>query len=397
MNEISETEETLKEKEAATVTEDVSADSDEVQGITDDDADQKAGETTITDDESVTAPPADETDRERRLGVTPEPRNANEIHMRVFHGDPDAEDGYLRVSDEKGEILGNIELQSEIEEFTSQYADVSNIKAEEVDDVLEPANNYIKRYSTAVSRSESFCFGVTTKYRLFLGMLLNIAKKLVLKQKQCSWEEYYNNNYPETTRRSAQDYMRLAKVKGIIGHAYWGGKEILLEIVRLIDTEGGEDPIGDFLLKYDIHFNPDDPPADVSKIRKKIDAAVAMEKIRRIEQRSNIDLGVDEERIRDLVGMGVQVDNGFLNQLGRIKTSNGDVNGYLDSRIQNGGAENTITEAEQKYESIQRLTSHVKRIREDFRSNPALQEQVKLEQIEELEAEITALKNLLSN
>ncbi|ABW68712.1 hypothetical protein [Desulfosudis oleivorans] len=328
--------------------------------------------------------------------VTKEPRNGEEVHLDAFHGDPDMTIAYLRVSDDDGPLHGNPDLEQRVKNFINQHADGAGIAENEIDEKLSQIKELVGQYSAVVTRSEAFCAGVITKYRLREAMLLNIAKQLI-KKKGLTWEEHFNANYPESSRRSAQDYMRLAKIPRIIGYAVFG-KERLLEIIRAIKPAESDDPIGAFLLQNDINFTPDDDDlSDITELKTKVDAALVMEKVQSIAQKNGVDLEVDPQKIEMLIALGKEPSDSLLKKMVTMQKFGGDANAYLDEICMNGGADVHVAGSSVTAESLPTIIARVKSIREHISDDASLLDQIKLQDIEALEGEIAALKQLKNN
>ena len=137
-----------------------------------------------------------------------------------------------------------------------------------------------------------------------------------------NWTEWFSETYGSSNLRSAQDYMRLANTPNIIRYAVFG-KERLIEILRATPAfAASDDPIGAFLAKYKFTFDPEKENS-MDDWRANIDAAIAMEKIRQVEKKQDIELGLDFGKVKKLVDGNGPVDSKIINDLVIMKEADG--------------------------------------------------------------------------
>ena len=210
-------------------------------------------------------------------GVTPEPQDAEHMHLKYIKCSPALVDVYLTVSDDQGQSLGDTDLETQVKAFIDRYKDKKVGEIENTDTVIEELKLLYGRYSILVNKSDAISNGIVTKYRIRQGMLLNIEKKLLSKNGK-QWVEYFNQTYGPKHLRSAQDYMALARTPNIIRYAVYG-KERLMEILRAIRELKikDDDPIAAFLEQYSIPYNPEDPQSEetLMGLKVEIDFAIA--------------------------------------------------------------------------------------------------------------------------
>lgn len=326
-------------------------------------------------------------------GVTPEPRNKEEMHLDLIRNQPSMVETYLRVSDDNGDFHGDFDLEDQIKDFCE--LNISKLNENGLLEALVHGDELIADYSKVISKAEAFSSGAITKYRLRESMMLNLMKKIVKKIRKEPWEAYFNSHYPSSTRRTAQDYMKLARIPNIIRYACFA-KARLLEIARAINDSDDSDPVGKFLADNGIHFDPDtDDSNDATDLSNRIDSAIGMVKIQKVEQKNDILFEVDESMIQNLVCMGKKVDDSLINKMGIIKKAGGNVNEYLNERVVNGGAENKIVETTIKLQSIPKFTADLRSIINHLTRDNALADQIKIEDVENLERKVAELKRLI--
>jgi len=261
-------------------------------------------------------------------GVTEEPRNKEEMDLKHIRKWPNAVQVYLKVSDDAGEVLGNKSLEQQVKQFCDQYA---NPKTEIKDlvQVLGEAKELATIYTLQISMVESGLSGTITKYRILQGMIFNIMKKLVKESKGPKWIEWFKANFDGREFRSVQDYMRLAKIPGVICYAVFG-KERLLEIDRQLTdddwkerlNDAGEkeiDPVGAFIARNGINFNPEEE-LDAQELRIETDIAINYQKL--------LNAGINDipkDMIDALVRNGKEIESVHVTELKVTRDAEQDV------------------------------------------------------------------------
>jgi hypothetical protein len=332
-------------------------------------------------------------------GVTEEPRNDEEMDLGLIKDSSSLIEVYLAVSDDEGELLGDKVLEKEVTDFIEQY---QQIKVEEIgnlDAVLNALRGLYKGYSKKINTADSISSGTITKYLIRQGMLLNIEKRLT-KASNKQWIDHFAETYGRKHLRSAQDYMALARIPNIIRYAVYG-KERLVEIVRAVKALklSGDDTIASFLDKHNIHYNPEDNETEESlaELKIEIDAAIAMTKIKKIEEERQYTLGVRVDLIKKLIGLGIRIENGIIGDMVIVKESSGDVNQHLENVYIMGGQGNSLVRPTKKVQGFPKLVASFKTTVDYIRDHADLAERIDSNKIEELERYITDLKSLIGN
>ena len=118
-----------------------------------------------------------------------------------------------------------------------------------------------------------------TKYHIRQGLFFLLLKILVKERLGLNWVKWFSDNFDKKHLRSAEVYMQIAQVQNSIRYAVFG-KERLLQIIRQIDKKdlNKEDPIGDFLRKNKIDFDPK-LETELQQVRDEADIAIEKEKL----------------------------------------------------------------------------------------------------------------------
>lgn len=273
---------------------------------------------TNSDDDEVEAAKNDSAEFSLPEGVTPEPRNEEELHLDIFKDNPEGILTYLPVSDDNGEVLGDTELEQQVKTFCRQYSNLAADEIKDVSKVIEEAKTLATRYTLQTNKAENIFSGTTTKYRIRGGILWNITKTLV-KAEGYEWVTWFKKNFGGREFRTVQDYMRLAKIPGIIRYAFLG-KERLIQVAIYLKEFGAEtdDPVGGFFKKY-IVFNPEEE-IDVQEFKIKTDIAINRQRC--------IKAGLDEitvDMIESIVRNGKDVESKQVKELQVRKDAGQDI------------------------------------------------------------------------
>jgi len=252
-------------------------------------------------------------------GVTEDPRTPEEMNLKHIRKWPDAVKVYLKVSDDEGETLGRKVTERQIKHFCDQYSDPkAEIKdlAKTIDEATELVTEYILR----INMVESRLIGITNKYRIRGGMVFNILKRLVKANKGPKWIEWFKANFDGREFRSVQDYMRLAKIPGIIRYAVFG-KERLLQILRQLNEadKQTDDPVGAFIARNGISFDPAEE-IDTQELRIETDIAINYEKLRNVGITE-----ISKDMIDALVRNGKEIESAHIRELKVTKDAEDDL------------------------------------------------------------------------
>lgn len=290
-------------------------------------------------------------------------------------------------------------LKSEIVSFIDEFwrKEVNDIEKPAV--VISKARALYQTHSVDLKRIESINEGIGAIDKILDGMLLTIEKKL-LRKKGKQWIEHYNQTYGQKSLRSAQDYMGLAGIDNILVYAPVG-KERLLEIRRAIKPLGieGDDPIGTFLKNFDIPFNPENSKGDesIEDLKFGIDYAVAATKIVVAEGENEVQLDVDLDLVKRLIGLGLKVSNSLINDLFVIKSEDEDVNLYLEGLCNPERSDVDILSPIKKVAKLPSFVAGIKVAVAQILQDLSLVNRINKDDVDELEEYVQRLKGLIEN
>jgi hypothetical protein len=280
-------------------------------------------------------------------GVTPEPQHEEHMHLKLIEHSPDIVDVYLPVSDDEGHLLGDMEMENQIKSFCDDYKDLSSVS--EPDKVIEEAKALATEYTLKINTVENRIGGTITKYRIRQGMLFNIMKELVRKNKP-NWMEWFKANFDPREFRSVQDYMKLARIKNIIRYAVFG-KERLLQMIRQLSDEQLklDDPIGAFLKVKKIKY---DPKEETDKRELRIEADVAINHQRLLKEGIT---EINRKLVEALVRNGRELEKVHIEELKRAKEhKDHDVVKYMKGIIDSDGKPEPIMTPARKAEGFKK-------------------------------------------
>ena len=194
------------------------------------------------------------TDAKLPDGVESDPRNEEEMDITPIENSETLLDVYLNVSDDYGQMHGDTELEKAVMEFNIRHKDLSLGKIENPKQILKESTELVNQYTPVLRKSAHITAGILAKYGIRLGMVFNI-QKIAVRKLHLNWTDWFKANHSSMSLRSAQDYMMLAKIPGIIKYAFLG-KERLLEICRILDNKSGKDPFKEFIKSRGVVLNP---------------------------------------------------------------------------------------------------------------------------------------------
>ena len=333
-------------------------------------------------------------------GVTMAPRNVEEIHLDLIKNSPSLIRTYLAVSDDYGQLHKNVDFEKQIMELCEKYKNIRKENIENPHEILNEVKEKTNSYVSLINGAVSISIGVVTKYHIREGMLFNIEKAIVKKLRLQNWSDWFKENHPLISLRSAQDYMRIARIPNSIKFAFLT-LDRLLKIEKVVRNSKSNDPIGDFLKKYGVDFDPeiDDPEREVVKdIKIDVDFAMSMIKINsRIEKEDIDDLNIDNSIIHDIVSNGKEIDTELIDNIILIYEYGGDVDQYLNDRYLQGGSEDSRVKDSKKVISIQKLIASFKSTMSKIRDDFELASKLEPELVDDFQKEVSELKSLIES
>jgi hypothetical protein len=159
------------------------------------------------------------------------------------------------------------------------------------------------------------------------------------------------------------------------------------------------DPMATLFEQHDITFNPKNSQGEKTMMDLKlgIDCAVAITKIKKAEENKEVDLGVNPDHIKRLIGDGIAVNNAFINDLFEINSEGRDVNSHLEGLCGDSGDGDEMLPHIKKAAALPKLVEGLKGTVESIRQHSALVGRVEPDYINDLENCVTELKNLVQN
>lgn len=328
-------------------------------------------------------------------GVTPEPRNPEEMHLKYIKHSPSAVYDYLAVSNDKGEFINDSQVEETIKAFINKYKDKESYQLEKPAVVISKAQTLQKIYTEKMERAGRITDGILTKCGIRRGELLIIEQKLLQKNGKL-WIDHYIETYGKRSLRSAQDYMALARTPDIIRYAVFG-KERLMEGLRAIKALGikSEDPMATLLDKYQIKFTPDDDQSEetMMELKQGIDYAVAVTKIQKAEEKKGVELGIEADQVKRLVASGILVNNSFIDDL-FIINEEGDVQSHLAKLIGEDGELNEMLPNIKKLNELPKSLAKIKDAVDIVTRYSRLRNRIDPTFITDLESYVSSLKSL---
>ena len=280
--------------------------------------------------------------------VTPEPQDPEHMHLDILGDSPDLLKAYLAVSDDEGQLLGDVNLEKEVIDICNQYKTVDYKKIDNPEQRLKEVMILTTKYGTRVNMVENILGGAICKYRIREGGLFYI-QKAITDEIGWVWKKWFKKNYNPTHFRSVSDYMKLAAVPGIIRYAVFGKTRLLLMLRLIEDFEGEEDPIGAFLQENGIDFDIQ-AETDPKELRVQTDITINWKKLEAAE----LDV-IPVDMVEVLVRNGKELLPKHISSLKFLKEHDGDVIGHMEEIIATDGNPEPIMTPKKKAESFKNV------------------------------------------
>ena len=279
--------------------------------------------------------------------VTKEPQDKEHMDLREVKDYQKWLSAYLSVSDDKGEFLGDVNLEAEVKKLCEDLDEEDLGLEEDPEMLVDRIKELTIRYSTQTNFAENISIGAITKYRIRQGILFNFQKYLVKERLDKNWTVWFTANYDKSLFRSVRDYMRLAKYPNIVCYAVFG-KERLLRITRHIGEPTGDDPIKAFLADCGIEFDSY-AETDHQELKTATDIAITRKKLdsEGLEE-------IADEKIEALVRNRIELTNPRLGQMKLVKEVEGNLPGYIDQLIATRGKVEPVQTPRTKAESFRK-------------------------------------------
>lgn len=212
-----------------------------------------------------------------------------------------------------------------------------------VDELLEQGITQIRLAVTDLASFESLTNRDLAGRAIRLGIMLLALKKLA-RQKKLKWGAWATERIPFLGERNRQRYMQVAGREDAHAYAFLGIDRLYLLCVATESQVGKvEDPIGDFLRRHQIHFDPTSD-FDLDEFKRSIDAAMQMDFLV-----SHGVEGADPELVRNLTLANVKVDKALATELKTLQQYGANPNDRLRDLTMTRGR---IREPEEKIKTM---------------------------------------------
>lgn len=196
--------------------------------------------------------------------------------------------------------------------------------------LVETGLSLLTEFNRQFNKAENGVDAVFASYAIQRGFLLIKIKQLVKTAGQ-SWDAWATIHIPYISQRTRIDNMRLAS-RPDCHHYLILGSERLLMLVRATEGKKGENPIGNFLEKYEIQFSADSRD-QIKKFKQAVDTALNAESL------EAVGVAVDKPIIAALTNYIPSMDKNLIRTAKAISDAGGDVNQYFWKLITNKGRE----------------------------------------------------------
>jgi len=166
------------------------------------------------------------------------------------------------------------------------------------------------------------------KWAVRIGENLLLMKDMV-KKAGFQWEPWAGENISFMGKRNRQRMMYLAKRKDCHKYDILGVDRLEILCASTADSKDS-DPIGNFMIKHKIVFDPTQE-FDLGEFKAAVDTALNNERLIRGGVQA------DPALVKDLTVNGIRFDKSFVNHLKEIKDSGGDPNIRLKTLSMNKG------------------------------------------------------------
>jgi len=211
-----------------------------------------------------------------------------------------------------------------------------------------------------------------------------LAKKL-----NTNWSVWLKENIPAYSRRTIEDYCRLAKIPKIEDYLVLGKVRLMYLVSNIDDDSRSASPIGDLLRDLDIQFNPEDATPE-DEFKKNLDVAIQ----KRDLENAGI-TGVDVNLLEKLIAKGTPLNPRNVRELKLVMETNGDVNEYMKAMYENDGSITLGVRNHLSYRHINDLATRIDEIISEHKENADFIGEVDAEIISSLSTKLEDLMGRL--
>ena len=289
-----------------------------------------------------------------------------------------AHDVITLIEEDEGDLFGDSDLIDEVDDFLNPETEFDSNEEK-----LEAGQDLLRRYFSQHNRSWSAVLGTFAGYSVDIGRILHELKALV---KACDkkWEPWAAENLVFMKPRTRQAFMQLATIAGIDAYLHFG-KERLLVLGSATKPYTSDDPIGDFLKRHNLYFNPE-AEIDLDAYKEAVDIALDYDRLQ------NAGVVVEKDSIRKYKMDGKKINASLIGVLKAVQKSGGDPNKSLTDPV----ASDDDDSGEKRVQSFKKLAVSLLGTIDWIVGHPDFLDQVEADKIDELEDKLGALKRLIS-
>ena len=283
------------------------------------------------------------------------------------------------IVEHDGDHFGDSDLLDRLDAYLS-----GDTKFRSNGEKLQAGQELLREFFAEHNRAWSGIVGTFTDYAVQIGRVLLVVKNLV---KACGlmWEPWAAENLKFMAPRTRQRNMQLAKVRGIDKHLHFGVERLLL-LDGATKGNDGDDPIGDFLTKYNLGFDPAEE-INLDAYKDAVDLALDHERL------TNAGVDVDMESLKKFKADGKKVGASLINTLKIVKKMGNDPNDYLQTPRDDD--DDTII-GQKKAQSFQKIAITLAGTIDWISSHEEFANEVDVSKIDELTTKLAALKALIT-
>ncbi len=282
------------------------------------------------------------------------------------------------IVEDDGDLLGDSDLFDRLETYLNGDIEFrTNIEK------LQAGQELLREFFAEHNRSWSGIFGTFTGYAVQIGRLL-LALKALVKACGLKWEPWAAENLKFMTPRTRQRNMQLAKVRGIDNHLHFGTERLILLDGATKGNEG-DDPIGDFLSKYNLGFDPAEE-INLDAYKDAVDLALDHERL------TKAGINVNMESLKIFKADGKKVGAGLIDTLKIVMKMGNDPNDYLETPRDD---DDTI-DGQKKAQSFQKIAITLAGTIDWLSNHEEFAKDIDVAKIDELAEKLDTLKRLIA-
>jgi len=191
------------------------------------------------------------------MEMDPPNQNEDEIPMWAVSDSTSSITAYVMVESSKGKLFAGSDLEDKFSNFITATIPELTAGNSGIGTVLEDAVKLYVEFDHKLSFSENVAGAVHTLYRIREGKFLSKLRE-VSKAGHVNWTEFVKERIPQKSYRTIRQYIQISEISNVERYAILG-KELLFKVAAALKQANlliGDDPIGTFLKKHGIPFDP---------------------------------------------------------------------------------------------------------------------------------------------